>query len=324
MQHTAAAPAANLGGTSMGTRWSVRLFAPPSLDLHLVHLGIQAELDRVVAQMSTWEADSDISRHAAAAPGSWLPIPADFAAVLDCAIEIAAGSDGAFDPSIGPLVQLWGFGSQRRQRQVPDPREVEQARILCGWQRVQRRNGGRELFQPGQLQLDLSAIAKGYGADLVASYLQSQQFDAALVEVGGEIRAFGRKPDGAPWRVLVESDLDEAAGLEELTPRVLQLDDVAVATSGDRWHHFLAEGVRYAHTFDPRRGAPVLRAAASVTVVERSAMRADAWATALTVMGPDQGLAFANEHGLAARFVWREGAGLHERSSDTFAQYLTA
>ena len=320
----AAGDLASLGGQTMGTRWSVRMCVRPGADLHGLHAGVQGELDQVVAQMSTWEPDSDISRFRDAPAGSWQRLPRGFAAVLDCAIKVARASDGAFDPTIGPLVELWGFGSTPRARRVPAAAELAREHARTGWQRLQLDAEGNALLQPGGLQLDLSAIAKGYGADCVAGHLRTRGITAALVEVGGELRAYGSKPDGQPWRVLVESDVDETATVEALPPRVLVLEDAAVATSGDRWHRFDQDGVRYAHTFDPRRGAPVERAAASVTVVAADAMHADAWATALTVMGPEQGLAFARANGLAARFVTREGGALRESMTDAFGTHLAA
>ena len=329
MQQATTGSLASLGGESMGTRWSARLYARPGADLHALHAGIQQQLDQVVAQMSTWEAQSDISRYRRAAAGNWQAIPEGFAQVLDCAIEVARASDGAFDPTLGPLVDLWGFGSAGTPRRVPAGEDIERARAQCGWQRLQRRADGRELLQPGGLQLDLSAIAKGHGADLAAAHLRAQGIAAALVEVGGEIRGYGRKPDGQAWRVLVESAADEDAGEQDLPPRVLQLEDAAVATSGDRWHRFEQDGQRYAHTLDPRSGRSVADAAAAVTVVAADAMHADAWATALTVMGAQAGLDFARAHGLAARFVVRapdpaRGPALHETMTDAFQAYLAA
>lgn len=334
MEQATAGSLASLGGESMGTRWSARLYARPGADLHALHAGIQRQLDLVVAQMSTWEADSDIARYRRAAPGTWQELPEAFAAVLDCAIEVAAASDGAFDPTLGPLVDLWGFGSAGTPRRVPADEEIERARTHGGWRRLQRRDGGRELLQPGGLQLDLSAIAKGYGADLAAAHLRGRGIAAALVEVGGEIRGYGRKPDGEPWRVLVESSHDGRthdelagdgpSGEDPLPPRVLRLDDDAVATSGDRWHRFEQDGHRYAHTLDPRSGRPVADAAAAVTVVAGDAMHADAWATALTVMGTEAGLAFAQARGLAARFVARDAGGLRESMTDAFRARLSA
>ncbi len=314
---------AALGGHTMGTTWSVKLVAPRSRDLHPLHAGIQAELDRVVAQMSTWEADSDISRYNRAAADRWQAIPEDFWNVLVAARDIAERSEGAFDPSIGPLVALWGFGAQAGAQRVPDAAAQAEVARRCGWQKLQLDTTAQRALQPGGLQLDLSAIAKGYGVDLVSHWLRRNGVDAALVEVGGELHGYGRKPDGQPWRVLVESAPEEDAGAE-YPPRVLALDDLAVATSGDRWHHYERDGISYSHTLDPRTQAPVTRAAAAVTVIERQAMRADAWATALTVMGAEDGHAFAVRHGLAARFVWRGDEGLVEAMTPAFQRYLDA
>lgn len=314
---------ATLGGHTMGTRWSVKLLVPRSRDLHPLHAGIQGELDRVVAQMSTWEAASDISRYNRAAAGSWHRLPDDFWNVLNTAYEIAQRSDGAFDPSIGPLVALWGFGAQAGAQRVPDAAQRAEVAGRCGWHRLQLDAQAQAALQPGALQLDLSAIAKGYGVDLVSRWLRHNGVEAALVDVGGELLGYGRKPDGQPWRVLVESAPEEDAGAD-YPPRVLALDDLAIATSGDRWHHFERDGVSYSHTLDPRTQAPVTRAAAAVTVIDREAMRADAWATALTVMGATQGPEFASRHGLAARFVARGRNGLEETMTPAFQQHLDA
>ncbi|MCL7713075.1 FAD:protein FMN transferase [Stenotrophomonas mori] len=314
---------ATLGGHSMGTRWSVRLVAAPDRDLHRLHAGIQGELDRVVAQMSTWEADSDISRYNRAGAGHWQPLPDDFWQVLAAACSIARQSGGAFDPSLGPLVALWGFGAHAGVQQVPDTAQRDQAGGHCGWHRLQLDPEARAVLQPGGLQLDLSAIAKGYGVDVVSRWLRDAGVSAALVEVGGELHGYGRKPDGQPWRVLVESAPEDTADAAH-PPRVLALDDLAVATSGDRWHRYERDGRRYSHTLDPRTLAPVAQAAAAVTVIAREAMQADAWATALTVMGAVEGLAFAGHHGLAARFLARRGEALEETMTPAFQQYLDA
>lgn len=312
---------ASLGGHTMGTTWQVKLVAAPTRDLHPLHAGIQAQLDAVVAQMSTWEANSDISRFNTAPAGAAVPLPALFARVLHGALEIARRSEGAFDPTVGPLVALWGFGAQAQARRVPDPDRLVATRAHCGWQRIQV--VGDDLLQPGGLELDFSAIAKGFAVDLASSWLREQDISAALVEVGGELHGYGLKPDRQPWRVLVESEPEVDAGADH-PPRVLALDDRAVATSGDRWHHFEHEGIQYSHTLDPRLGAPVTRAAAAVTVVADSAMEADGWATALTVMGVEQGLPFAAANGLAARFVTRGEHGVEEHLSPAFLGLLNA
>jgi len=316
---TALLDIASLGGHTMGTTWQVKLVVPSGRDLHPLHAGIQARLDAVVAQMSTWEADSDISRFNRAAPGTALPLPALFAEVMDGALDIARRSDGAFDPTVGPLVALWGFGAHARARRVPDAALLAATRARCGWQRLQWQHGS--LLQPGALELDLSAIAKGFAVDLVTRWLRAGQISAALVEVGGELHGYGRKPDAQPWRVLVEAGPEEEAALAH-PPRVLALDDLAVATSGDRFHQFIQDGTHYSHTLDPRVGMPVSRSAAAVTVVARDALHADGWATALTVMGIESGLAFANAHGLAARFITRTAHGIDEHLSTAFAGLL--
>ncbi len=311
---------ASLGGHTMGTTWQVKLTTAPGRDLHPLHAGIQAQLDAVVAQMSTWEAASDITAFNRAAAGTSLPLPGLFAEVIDCALDIARRSEGAFDPTVGPLVALWGFGAHAHAQRVPDAALLAATRARCGWQRLHWQDG--RLLQPGGLELDLSAIAKGFAVDLVSRWLRGQGIDAALVEVGGELHGQGRKPDGQPWRVLVEAGPEEEAALAH-PPRVLALDNLAVATSGDRWHQYTQDGAQFSHTLDPRVGAPVGSAAAAVTVVARDAMQADGWATALTVMGVAPGLAFANAQGLAARFITRGAQGVEEHLSTAFAALLT-
>lgn len=305
-----------LYGETMGTRWRVDLCAPPRMALDALHGAVQARLDGIVAQMSTYEPDSDLCRFNRARADSWHVLQDDFFAVMACALDVAAASDGAFDPTLGTVVGAWGFGADATSAPaVPEARFLAAARRDAGWQRLQLRRDTRELRQPGGLSLDLSAIAKGFAVDAVAALLQARGIAAALVDVGGELRGDGRKPDGAPWRVLVE------AGDDEDESCVLALDAVAVATSGTRWHRFDADGREYAHTLDPRSGAPVRDAAAAVSVIAVDAMHADAWSTALTVMGPDDGFAFAQAHGLAARFV-PHGAAAPARMTPAFAERL--
>lgn len=315
---------ATLGGETMGTTWSVRLAAARNADLHALHAGIQARLDRVVAQMSTWDAGSDISAYNRADAGTWQRIPDDFRRVLACALRIAEASDGAFDPTVGSLVGLWGFGADAAIDHAPSAGEREAARGHVGWRRVELRDG--ELLQPGGARLDLSAIAKGFGADCVVDFLRDAGISGALVEVGGELHGIGRKPDGAPWRVRVEAGPEEDD--HSLESRVLELDDLAVATSGDRWHHYTRRDEhgnqhRYTHTMDPRSGAPVEHAPVAVSVVARDAMHADAWATALTVLGEAAGMALAEREGLAVRYLRRDSKGqLQERMNDAFRAHF--
>lgn len=306
-----------LAGETMGTTWCVKLVAPRAA-LHALHDGIQAQLDRVVAQMSTWLADSDLSRFNRAAAGSWVALPEELFTVLRCALEIAEASDGAFDPTVGPLVDLWGFGPKGRIHGIPAAEELAAVRDRIGWQRLALRAESREALQPGGAQVDLSAIAKGYAVDLVATHLRQRGIASGLVEVGGELYGYGRKPDGTAWRVLVEVDPDR----DDDAPHVLRLQEKAVATSGDRWHRYRHEGDEYAHTLDPRTGKPVEHAPVAVTVVVADAMRADAWATALTVLGAEAGLTLARRHALAARFVVRGETGTAATATPGFESHL--
>ena len=316
------APVHVLRGQTMGTTWSAQCVSASRVDLHALHDAVQARLDQLVAQMSTWDADADIMRFNRAAAGAWFPLQEDFLRVLTAALDIAEASGGAFDPTVSPLVGAWGFGAHAGPLGVPSAADLAAARARVGWQQLRFDAGQRRVGQPGGVMLDLSAIAKGYGVDVVADLLSGRGFDAALIEVGGELYGFGRKPDGTPWRVLVESSPDEEADADGLEPRILALDGLAVATSGDRWHAYSQGGRRYAHTIDPRSGEPVTDAAAAVTVVALDAMHADAWATALTVMGATEGHAFAERHGLAARFLQRTAQGLRETTTSDFERHL--
>lgn len=310
-------PVQALHGQTMGTTWSVRFHTRARMDLHTLHDAVQARLDRVVAEMSTWEPDSDISRFNRAEAGTWFVLPEAFATVLAAALDVAARSEGAFDPTIAPLVATWGFGAHAHARGRPTDAALAQARERVGWKHLLFDPAATRVLQRGGITLDLSAIAKGYGVDVVTALLRQRGIDGALVEVGGELYGYGGKPDGQPWRVLVESSPDEEADSEGLEPRVLRLDGVAVATSGDRWHAYQHDGTRYSHTIDPRTGHPIV-SRGSVAVVGRTSTEIDAWATALNVLGPEEGLRLANADGIAAMYIVVDGDKLTARKSVAF------
>ena len=303
-------------GETMGTTWNVRLVAAPTLRREPVRQAIQAALDDVVAQMSTWDATSALARFNRAAPGSWHALPDAFHEVLACAREVAERSNGAFDPTAGALVDAWGFGPAPR-RGVPDAALLAHAQASAGWRRIEIDPTHRALLQPGGLALDLSAIAKGFGVDLVARRLDALGIVDHVVEVGGELRGSGAKPDGQPWWVQLEHPGGEAAART-----LLALHGLSVATSGDYRRWFEHAGTRYSHTIDPRDGRPIRHGLAAVTVIHADCMRADAWSTALSVLGPDSGLALADRLGLAARLLVRDGAGFVEQASTAFQALL--
>jgi thiamine biosynthesis lipoprotein len=318
-----------LAGETMGTTWSVRLVAPPTANADALTAMAQRELDGVVREMSPWEPLSDLSRYNRAAAGTWTALPPAFAQVLRCALEIAEATDGAFDPTLGALVDLWGFGPRPFSGAPPETSDVARVRAAAGWRHVVL--DGDSLFQPGGLRLDLNGIAKGFAVDQVAAALDRAGARSYLVEVGGELRGTGAKPDGQPWWVELERPPTAPArgrahlqvvgdGLRTL----VALHGLSVATSGDYRRFFEHEGRRYAHTLDPAAGAPVVHPTVSVTVLAASCMRADAWATALTVMEPDAALAFATQHGLAAMILAHGAAGLEERLSPALSAMLEA
>ncbi|MES2009253.1 MAG: FAD:protein FMN transferase [Pseudomonadota bacterium] len=308
-------------GETMGTTWSVAWAASPGADdQDTLDAGIRAVLAEVVAQMSNWDEASDVSRFNRAAAGSWQVLPADCFTVLKAALQVARDSGGAFDPSAGPLVDLWGFGPAPRRAQAPELAALEQARAQCAWQRIAIDEAGSRVQQPGGIRLDFCAIAKGFGVDAVSRYLSGQGIDSHLVEIGGELRGHGVKPDGMPWWVALETPPGVgAAGHETL----VALHGLSVATSGDYRRYFDSGGRRYAHTLDPRTGYPASHALASVTVLHPQCMMADALSTALTVLGPEAGMVFARRHALAARFLIRRSDGFDERLSPAFEAMLS-
>ncbi|HEY8329162.1 MAG TPA: FAD:protein FMN transferase [Rhodanobacter sp.] len=326
---TLAAPAAaaslqQLHGQTMGTTWSVQLLLPQAHSAEALQRGIQAELDRVDGQMSTYQPQSDLSRFNRAPAGSWQHLPPEFFTVLQHALQLAQDSGGAYDPTVGPLVNLWGFGPDRRPHQPPGADAIAAAKARVGWWKVKLDPVGRRAWQPGGIYVDLSAVAKGYGVDQVGRYLRRIGVDAWLIEVGGELKAHGRKPDGTRWRIGIERP-DAAAGAvngaDELV-RTLQLDNRAVATSGDYRHVFEDGGRYYSHHIDPRSGYPVPHEVASVSVLADGCMQADPLGTTLSVLGAERGMAYARKHGLAVLMIVRAAHGFEQRLSPALAAEL--
>ncbi|WP_019834413.1 FAD:protein FMN transferase [Sphingomonas sp. PR090111-T3T-6A] len=285
----AAAPVAALAGETMGTTWSVRFARPPHVDPQALRASIVARLGGLVGEMSHWEAGSLLAWFNRAAAGQWIVLPPDFAQVMAEGLAIAGRSGGAFDPAIGRIVNLWGFGPVAAPR-PPSDDEIDAARALAGWQRLAYDAPARRLRQPGGVMLDLSGIAKGHAVDVLADLLEASGVRHALVEIGGELAGRGVRPDGDPWWV----DLEVPPGLD-VPPLRIALHGLAVATSGDYR--------RGAHSLDPRTGRPITHGTVSVSVLHDTALRADAWATALTVFAPDEAMTLAAREGIAARLL---------------------
>ena len=287
-----------LNGPTMGTRWSALLFADPGFDPGPVRSALQAAVDEVDGQMSTWKPDSDLMRLNAAPIGEWIAVPARLLEVLRLGLEIGRASGGAFDIGMGDAVMAWGFGPEAA---APDGIRTAMAASRRPAHDVLEING-EHVRKAAPIALDLNGIAKGYGVDRLAEILRNQGISDGLVGIDGEMRAMGLRPNGEAWTIAVE-----APDAERRTPHsILALQDAAVATSGDYRHWVEVQGRRLSHTMDPRRGAPLISSPASVTVVARTCAEADAWATALMVLGPDKGAALARRSGLDALFLLRD------------------
>ncbi len=304
-----------LHGPTMGTRWSATLDLPAGVQLQALERDLAACVQQVDAQMSPWKPASDLVRLNRAPVGAWVDVPAEILEVLACALDIGRLSAGAFDPGVGALVDAWGFGAAR---DAPDADAIRAAR--AGTQpttaaRLELDAARGRARKHAPLQLDLCGIAKGYAVDRMAAVLQQHGVLHGLLALDGELRAVGSQAGGLPWPVALERPQE---GLRAVHG-VIDLQDLAVATSGDYRHTLEVGDTRLAHSMDARRAAPVHNAVASVTVLARSCMHADAWATALLVAGPGEGLALAQRMGLEALFLLRKAEGLVEMGLGRFA-----
>lgn len=308
-------------GRSMGTTWSAQMLVPPGAG-HGLEAALQRELDEIVAQMSHWEENSLLARYNRAPAGSWHALPPQFHEVVDLALQVHEDTAGAYDPAAGALVKLWGFGPSGRHDgagfQLPSPIEVASTLARRARAVPQLDRTGRRLLQPGGAVLDLSSIAKGYGVDRLGLCLERHGVRHYLVEVGGELRGAGMKPGGEPWWVEVEGVPDAAAAPQAM----VALHGLAIATSGDYRSYFKHGQHRASHTIDPCTGHPIANGVASCTVVAATCMVADALSTALTVMGVDAGLSFADARGIAGRYLVRHEDGLREHTSAAWRELL--
>ncbi len=312
-----------LTGATMGTRYNITWLSGDGQPTpEQVHLGVEAVLEAVNASMSTWREDSEITRFNSAPAEEWFTLSQDFADVFEMARTVSEASYGAYDVTVAPLVDLWGFGAAgmgpAMGEEVPAEDAVAAALADVGQQRLEFDRARPALRKPADMSVDFSSIAKGFGVDQVAGWLEAQGIDRYLVEIGGEIRVAGLNPRNEPWRIAVERP---QAG-ERAAEVAVTLHNAAVATSGDYRNFFEVDGVRYSHTIDPRTGAPVRHDLVSVTVIHESATMADAWATALTVLGSEQALATALNEELAVYFISRDGDEFTASSTPAMAPLL--
>lgn len=307
-------------GQTMGTSYSVKVDADLTAgEIARVRDVIEARLQGVNRLMSTYDPASELSRfnrHLSTEPFS---VGAELLEVLAMARDVSERSGGAFDVTVGPLVDAWGFGPGIEPLEPPSEARLAALKESVGYRRIEvdRASSWVAKMSPATV-VDLSAIAKGYGVERVASDLVELGITRSLVEVGGELKATGRIRDGGAWRVGIEVPDESVRALYG----TVELIDEAIATSGDYRNFQESEGVRYAHIIDPRTGQPILFSGASVSVIHDNAALADAWATALTVLGPAVGYDLAQREGIAALFVGRSNGGFQSRATDAFTERL--
>jgi len=289
-------------GATMGTTYSVKYLNNISESIENVKVNIEETLQTVNAQMSTYIPDSELSRFNSSSDTSWFSISNDLAFVLNSSLEICELTNGALDITVGPLVNIWGFGPENKPTAIPTEAEINSALETVSWKNIEvRLNPPAVKKKMSKIYCDLSSTAKGFGVDKVSGYLASIGVKNYLVEIGGELRAFGTKSKGEEWRIGI-SKPNNNSSIQE----VIKLNNTSMATSGDYWNYFEEDGIRYSHTINPKTGRPISHKLASITILAETCLLADGLATAIDVMGEIKGLEFATENSLCAYFITRE------------------
>lgn len=311
----------DFSGTTMGTYWRARVVEADALSPQRAEALIRAALANVVACMSPWEPDSDLGRYRTAAAGTWVPLRTHTSTVLNRALEVAALCGGCYDPTIGRLTDALGFGPTDISRAtIPGTAEAEQARTATGHARVQLDLANSRVYQPGGYELDLCSIAKGYAVDLALAQLVAAGVRSCFVEIGGEARGLGCKPDGQPWWCQIEPPV---AATDTIPVTVAAASDLALATSGNCLRKRVLPEGELGHIVNPLPDQSLPPGLETVTILAPTCMEADVFATALFLLGPEKGCALATELGLAALFVERvPGGEYREQWSPRFAEYL--
>ena len=306
--------------TIFGTSFTIKAsFLAESMTVDDLKLKIRQRLDALDGQMSTYKKDSELSQLNVNTSTDWLAVSAGLYHVLKQANDISIMSAGAFDITVGPLVNLWGFGPDPMTFVAPDQSVIDQQLQKIGYQKIQFDDENQKIKKISpELYMDLSAIAKGYAVDQVGLLLESEGILNYMVEIGGELRLKGFNIKHKPWRIAVEKPASEQRAIQ----KVLPLSDVSLATSGDYRNFFEVEGLRFSHTIDPRSGKPITHQLASVTILSETTMEADALATALMVLGEAEGSKMAERENIAALFIIKTEGGFVEKASTSFLEQL--
>jgi thiamine biosynthesis lipoprotein len=305
-----------ISGETMGSAWTAKLVGPLPATAEVLRAGVQARFDAVNLALSTYRADSALSRFNADETGHWVDIDAELAEVLAYALSLAESSGGAYDVTVGPLVNLWGFGPDPATNRVPEAAAIEAARARVGWRGVEVDVANHRARKRPGMRVDLSTLGKGRGVDRVAQYLDAQGATNYLIDLSGKLRARGTNSRGSPWRVAVERPAaDATSGTPEIESVIVELHDESVATAGDYRRFFERGGRHYSHIIDPRTGFPVTHSTVSATVIAADCMHADALATVLMVMPPAEALALADREHWRGLFISRVDGNYQVRRS---------
>ncbi len=308
-----------LKGKTMGTTYTVKVFVPLSHVRSLnLYSEIESELEKVNQSMSTYITDSEISQFNRLTADQIFPISKDFRTVIKEAIRLGQ-STKTLDVTMGPLINLWGFGPDKKPNKVPSEQMLTDVKQKMGLNKLNLKQSGLTK-SIDELQLSFSAIAKGYGVDKVAELLESKDYNNYMVEIGGELRLSGQKPDGNKWAIAIEQPDPNLT--ERKIHKALKLTDISIATSGDYRIFYELEGTTYSHLISPVTGKPIVQDLVSVTVLNKSSMTADALATALTVMGTEKAKQYAEQNHLAVYLISKTGSGLQTYASPEFIPYL--
>ncbi|WP_371919529.1 FAD:protein FMN transferase [Pseudomonas sp. SDI] len=305
-----------ISGPTMGSSYTVQYVRTPQGPApQQVQREVQGILAGIDQRFSTYRSDSLVETFNRLPANRCQRMPADVLELVGVGQRLSAQSNGAFDLTVEPLLDLWGFGPQSRGEQVPTVAQLEHARQRVGYHQL--RIDGEQLCKQAAVEIDFNSIAAGHAVDLIGERLQALGITSFLVEATGELKAVGHKPDGSAWQIALELPRDD----QQIASEVIAVDGFGVSTSGDYRNYFEQNGRRYSHTFDARLGRPVSHELAAVTVLAPSALMADGYSTVLLILGPEQGWALAVAHHLAAVFVTRSGQGFVSQATPAFCQH---
>ncbi|WP_416384854.1 FAD:protein FMN transferase [Shewanella sp. TC10] len=308
----------SLAGNTMGTTYHIKVVRNDRLPTtQLLQAEIDIALELVNDQMSTYRPKSELSKFNQLGINHSITVSEDTIKVFKEGLRLYEVTDGALDITLGPLINLWGFGPDKRPTDIPSKETIDRVKAKANINGFTI-NGLKLTKNNPDLYVDLSSLAKGFGVDKIAQLLNKYQVEGYLVEIGGEISVKGVKDDGNPWRIAVEKPSTQGAAIQQ----VVEPGNMALATSGDYRIYYEEDGERFSHIIDPRTGYPIKHKLASVTVLHPSSMTADAYATAMMVLGTEASLALAHEQNLPVMLIEKDGDDYDVFYSEAYAPYI--